>query len=131
MAVVGRDIIEKWVKIVNAEYGLSDRDEESIDYFMKLRDCALFDYTNEYYLVCLPSVDMWGEKILSVVSYYILPEYRNYKMFKKIQDRIEELAKINKVDYIYQGSHLNPKLNKVLYKMGYVEGILKKEIRNG
>lgn len=128
MAVVGRDIISKWVKLVNAEYGLSDRDDESIDYFMKLRDYALFDYTNEYYLVCLPSVDMWGNKMLSVLSYYILPEHRSYKNFKKIQNRIEELAKINNVRYIYQGSHLNSKLNNVLEKMGYSVGFYKKEI---
>ena len=120
--------IEKWVKIVNAEYGLSDRNDESIDYFMKIKDLANFDVDNISYLVTLVSKDMWGNKMLSVLSYYILPEHRSYKNFKKIQNRIEELAKINNVKYIYQGSHLNYKLNNVLEKMGYSVGFYKKEI---
>lgn len=120
--------IKKWVEIVNAEYGLSDRNDESIDYFMKIKDLANFDIDDESYLVTLVSKDMWGNKILSVISYYILPEYRNYRNFKKIQKRIEELAKINNVKYIYQGSHYNEKLNRILVKQGYSMGILKKEI---
>ena len=120
--------IEKWVKIVNAEYGLSDRNDESIDYFMKIKDLANFDVDNISYLVTLVSKDMWGNKMLSVLSYYILPEHRSYKNFKKIQNRIEELAKINNVKYIYQGSHLNSKLNNVLENMGYSVGFYKKEI---
>lgn len=120
--------IKKWVEIVNAEYGLSDRNDESIDYFMKIKDLANFDIDDESYLVTLVSKDMWGNKMLSVLSYYILPEHRSYKNFKKIQKRIEELAKINNVKYIYQGSHLNSKLNKVLEKMGYSVGFYMKEI---
>lgn len=126
MAVVGN--ITRWVKIVNAEYGLSDKNKSSIDYFVKLKDIANFEFFNEGYLVTLVSDDMWGNKVLSVLSYYILPEHRNYKNFKKIQNRIEELAKTNNVRYIYQGSHLNSKLNNVLEKMGYSTGFYKKEI---
>lgn len=120
--------IKKWVEIVNAEYGLSHRNKQSIDFFMKIKDVATFIIEDNYYVVCLISKDMWGYKILSVVSYYILPEHRNYKNFMEIQKRIDTLAKINKVKYIYQGSHLNSKLNKVLEKMGYSVGFYKKEI---
>ena len=126
MAVVGN--IKKWVKIVNAEYGLSDKNKASIDYFVKLKDIAKFEFNENDYLIYMTSTDMWGDKFLSVISYYILPEHRNYKSFIKMQRRIEELAKINNVKYIYQGSHLNSKLSNVLSKMGYSVGYYKKEI---
>jgi hypothetical protein len=122
-------LIKKWVKIVNAEYGLSHRNKQSIDFFMMIKDVATFIFEDNYYIVCLVSKDMWGYKTLSVISYYILPEHRNYKNFMEIQKRIDTLAKINKVKYIYQGSHLNSKLDRVLRKMGYSDGFLKKEIK--
>jgi hypothetical protein len=128
MAVVGKKTLEKWIKTFNKEYGLSHKNKECLDYFMKIREIANFDIYDDSILVTLVFGDAWGEKILSVVTYYILPEYRNYKNFIKIQNRIDELAKINNVRYIYQGSHLAPKLNGVLMKRGYQVGVMKKEI---
>ena len=128
MAVVGKKTLEKWIKTFNAEYGLSHKNKECLDYFMKIREIANFDIYDDSILVTLVFGDAWGEKILSVVTYYILPEHRNYRNFIKIQNRIDELAKINNVRYIYQGSHLAPKLNGVLMKRGYQVGVMKKEI---
>lgn len=128
MAVVGKKTLEKWIKTFNKEYGLSHKNKECLDYFMKIREIANFDIYDDSILVTLVFGDAWGEKILSVVTYYILPEHRNYKNFIKIQNRIDELAKINNVRYIYQGSHLAPKLNGVLMKRGYQVGVMKKEI---
>ena len=128
MAVVGKKTLEKWIKTFNKEYGLSHKNKECLDYFMKIREIANFDIYDDSILVTLVFGDAWGEKILSVVTYYILPEHRNYKNFIKIQNRIDELAKNNNVRYIYQGSHLAPKLNSVLMKRGYQVGVMKKEI---
>lgn len=128
MAVVGKKTLEKWIKTFNKEYGLSHKNKECLDYFMRIRDYANFDIDENSILVTIVSGDAWGDKMLSVISYYILPEHRNYRNFIKIQNRIEELAKINNVRYIFQGSHLTPKLNGMLEKRGYKVGFMKKEI---
>ena len=128
MALVGKKTLEKWIKTFNKEYGLSHKNKECLDYFMKIREFANFDIDDSSILVTIVSSDAWGDKMLSVISYYILPEHRNYRNFIKIQNRIEELAKINNVRYIFQGSHLTPKLNGMLEKRGYKVGFMKKEI---
>ncbi len=129
MALVGKKTLEKWIKTFNKEYGLSHKNKECLDYFMKIRGVANFDIDDSSILVTIVSLDAWGDKMLSVISYYILPEHRNYRNFIKVQNRIEELAKINNVRYIFQGSHLAPKLNGYLEKRGYVVGFMKKEIK--
>lgn len=124
MAVVGRDEIESWLNRINQ----IDNLDISFEYILKLVGIADFDITDRYCLVTINSSDMFGNKFLSVVGYYILPEYRNISCIREIFRKIDRLAKIHKVKYIYQVSHYNEKLNRILVKQGYSMGILKKEI---
>lgn len=120
--------IRYWVEQVNKEYGLSDKNDTSIKFFESIKNMSDVIDGGYYYIWCLVAPDMWGEKYLSVVSWYILPEYRNVATFKKVQDEIIMLAKRKKVGYIIQGSHLNDKLFKVLGKMGYRVASMRRDI---
>lgn len=120
--------IRKWVEQVNKEYGLSDKNEASIKFFESIKNISEVIDGGYYYIWCIVAPDMWGEKYLSVVSWYILPEHRNVATFKKVQDEIIKLAKRKKVGYIIQGSHLNDKLHKVLGKMGYRVASMRRDI---
>ena len=113
------DWIREYVPQVNEEFGLSDRNEKSIAFFDNIVPLSDYIIDNWHYLWVIPSYDMWGDKYLSVVSFYIKPQYRTVKNFRKVQDEIIMLAKKHKTVYIVQGSHLNEKLYKVLAKMGY------------
>ena len=113
------DLIRHWVKIVNEEYGKSDLNQYCIDFFTELskQDDYVFLFYDWGYIIMVLGVDMWGEKLLGVVSFYIDKKYRNNpKLFIKLQNIIERVAKENKVDYIEQGSHRNTKLNDLLEK---------------
>ena len=113
------DWIKYYVPLVNEEFGLSDRNEKSIEFFrnlMPLSDCIIDDW---HYLWVLPSYDMWGDRYLMVASFFIKKEHRTVASFRKLQEEIIMLAKKHKSVYIIQGSHLNGKLHKVLSKMGY------------
>ncbi len=80
------------------------------------------------YLLYLIAPNLFGEKEFNVVSWYINPKQRNFKNFMKIQRDIKKLAKDSGCRYIKQYSHLNPKLNRWLEKVGYTVSEYKKEI---
>ena len=113
------DWIKHYVPLVNAEFGLSDKNEECIDFFEKILPVSDYVIDDKHYVWVICSKDMWGVPFMSVVSSYIKPEYRNAGSFRKMQDEIIMLAKSKKMKYILQGSHLNDKLHKVLGMMGY------------
>ena len=113
------DWIKYYVPLVNEEFGLSDRNEKSIQFFRNLMPLSDYIIDDWHYLWVLPSYDMWGDKYIMVVSYFIKKEHRTVANFRKLQDEIIMLAKKHKSVYIIQGSYLNGKLHKVLSKMGY------------
>lgn len=117
--MVEKEKIRFWVEQVNKEFGLSDKNEESIKFFEKIAPISDVIDGGYYYVWCIVAPDMWGEKYLSVVSWYIMPDKRTVGNFKKIQQEIITLAKDKKVGYIIQGSHLNDKLYDVLKQMDY------------
>ena len=126
MVVVGRAL--ELAHMVNAEYGLSDRNDYT-DKFVQ----AIYPYTisEEYdygYLWYMITTDDWGFKFMNVLSYYIFPDKRSIGNFRKLQKKIETIAKQEKVKYIEQGSHLNSKVNDLLQKMGYKQSVLRKEL---
>lgn len=113
------DWIKYYVPLVNEEFGLSDRNEKSIQFFRNLIPLSDYIIDDWHYLWVLPSYDMWGDKYLVVVSFFIKKEHRTVANFRKLQDEIIMLAKKHEVEYIIQGSHLNGKLHKILGNMGY------------
>lgn len=131
MVVVGKITDEKlnyWIPMVNAEYGLSDKNQISVDYFKAIAHLCDLIENEKYYVVSLDGVDMWGNRNISIISWYIKPKYRTMCTIKRLQSDIIELAKQKNVKYILQGSHLNEKLLKLLGKLGYKAQTLKLEI---
>lgn len=126
MVPVGRAI--ELAKMVNKEYGLSDRDDYTEDFVRRLYPYTVSEEDDNGYLWYMITTDDWGFKYMNVLSYYIFPDKRTTKNFYKLQKRIETIAFQEKVKYIEQGSHLNPKVNDILMKRGYKQAILRKEL---
>lgn len=123
-----KDWVRYYVPLVNEEFGLSDKNDASIRFFDMILPVSDYIIDDEHYVWVIPSNDMWGVPYLSVVSFYIKPQFRTVGYFKKVQDEIIMLAKKHKVEYIVQGSHLNDKLYKVLGKMGYRTSIMRRDL---
>lgn len=122
MVAVGKlteENLDYWIPIVNGEYGLSERNHVSKDYFMSIKDLCDFISNKKYYIVALKGYDMWGNSSITIMSWYIKPKYRTIKVIKQLQQDIIDLAKLKNVRYIYQGSHLNDKILKLLGNIGY------------
>lgn len=125
--MVSEETIRYWVNLVNTEIGRTDRNEESVRYFMALRDIAVFDITDKYYMVYIIAPDMWGDLELSLVSTYIKPEYRTGKCFLEIQNKIKGVVRKNNVKYTIQGSVFDTKYFKFLTGLGYEVCAMRKE----
>lgn len=123
-----KENIKKWTKIVNQEYGLEKKNHITIEYFLKTKDLCQFIFKDNWYLVYYISHDMWGNKEMCILSYYILKEKRTIKLFLQVQKTIKSIAKSEKVKYIIQGSHLNDKLFSYLQKDGYKISTMRKEL---
>lgn len=126
MVEVGRAI--ELAKMVNKEFGLSDRDEYTEAFVRNIYPLTVSEEDENGYLWYMIVTDDWGFKCMSVLSYYIFPEKRTASNFIKMQRKIESIAKKEKVKYIEQGSHLNPKVNDILLKFGYKHAVLRKEL---
>ena len=126
MVAVGRAI--ELAKMVNAEYGLSDRDIYTENFVRKLFPYTTLLEDENGYLWYMIVEDDWGYRCMSILSYYIYPNKRTAVNFLKLQRKIETIAKNEKAKYIEQGSHLNPKVNDILGKMGYKLAVLRKEV---
>lgn len=126
MVEVGRAI--ELAKMVNKEFGLSDRDEYTEAFVRNIYPLTASEEDENGYLWYMIVTDDWGFKCMSVLSYYIFPEKRTASNFIKLQRKIESIAKKEKVKYIEQGSHLNPKVNDILARFGYKHAVLRKEL---
>ena len=126
MVEVGRAI--ELAKMVNKEFGLSDRDEYTESFVRNIYPLTVSEEDENGYLWYMIVTDDWGFKCMSILSYYIFPEKRTANNFIKLQRKIESIAKKEKVKYIEQGSHLNPKANEILVRFGYKHAVLRKEL---
>ena len=126
MVEVGRAI--ELAKMVNKEFGLSDRDEYTESFVRNIYPLTVSEEDENGYLWYMIVTDDWGFKCMSILSYYIFPEKRTAGNFIKLQRKIESIAKKEKVKYIEQGSHLNPKVNNILARFGYKHAVLRKEL---
>lgn len=122
------EIIRGWIEIVNQEFGLTDRNEESLKYFLSVKDFLIFINDPVMYAVLEPTVDMWGRKEMCVVSFYIMPEHRSLKNLIKLQRKIEEITRAFEIKTIIQGSHLGDRLFKYLERNGYKVATMRKEL---
>lgn len=126
MVPVGRAL--ELAHMVNAEYGLSDRNEYTDKFVQAIYPYTVSEETESGYLWYMITTDDWGFKYMNVLSFYIFPDKRTIGNFRKLQKRIETIAIAEKVKYIEQGSHLNSKLNDLLLRMGYKQAVLRKEL---
>lgn len=126
MVPVGRAI--ELARMVNKEYGLSDRDEYTEEFIRGLYPYTVSEEDENGYLWYMITTDDWGYRFMGILSYYIFPDKRTARNFIKLQQRIESIAKKEKVKYIEQGSHLNPKVNDILVRFGYKHAVLRKEL---
>lgn len=115
---------KRYLDLIEQEFKIKI-DREVLECLKKLAQTKVYNFG---YLLYLPTPNLFGEKELNVLSWYIEPKQRNFKNFMKIQRDIKKLAKDNGCRYIKQYSHLNPKLNRWLEKTGYIVGEYKKEI---
>ena len=125
--MVSEETIRYWATLYNKEIGREDRIEDSVKYFMALRDVAVFEETEQYYWVYLIAPDMWGDLELHVISMYIKPEFRTGKYFLEIQNKIKGVVRKNNVRYTIQGSHIDKKYFKFLKGIGYEVCEMRKE----
>ena len=126
MVEVGRAI--ELAKMVNKEFGLSDRDEYTESFVRNIYPLTVSEEDENGYLWYMIVTDDWGFKCMSILSYYIFPEKRTAGNVINLQRKIEIIAKKEKVKYIEQGSHLNPKVNNILARFGYKHAVLRKEL---
>lgn len=132
MHIYGADapfaLIDKWIETVNAEFGLSDKNDESREFFYTIRSYSYFAIANEGYTVMTPEVDMWGNKSLVVKSSYLLPQHRTFENLNDLQRYIEQTARQCGVKNIIQGTHLGDRFLKYLTRQGYKTCEMRKEI---
>lgn len=126
---VTMNIINQWIEEVNAEFGLSDKNRLSSIYFEQIKNGCIFILEPDWYAVLSPNVDMWGNREMDIISYYIKKEKRNIRLFLTIQRKFEELAKAFDCKFLIQGSHLGDRLFKYLEHSGYNVAVMKKEIK--
>ena len=118
--MVSDEDIKYWVKAYCDEYNLSDKIEYLCEKLIKYKKNLKFIYSDWGMCILGKTKGFFGEKVLNVVAFYIHPDYRkSIKYFLNLQKMIKNVAKIEKVDYIIQGSHVNDKLNKYLEKTGW------------
>lgn len=125
---VSTETINRWIVEVNEEFGLSEKNALSGNYFATVKDMCIFILEPEWYAVLMLSSDMWGTREMHIVSYYIRKEYRNIRLFLQIQRKFEELAKAFDCKFLLQGSHLGDRLFRYLEKRGYKVAVMRKEI---
>lgn len=122
MVTVGKlteEDIDYWIPIVNGEFGLSDKNHITREWFYRTMPSLEILQDEKHYFVFVRTWSMYGDNEMTIVSMYIKPEYRTLGMIRQTQREIVELAKSKNIRYIYQGSHLNKKYDKLLQTLGY------------
>lgn len=111
--------IRYWVEMVNKSIGRSDRNADSVAYYKHGFGVGAFKCVdaNDYFVVYAVVGDMWGDKVLDVITCYSIPG--SVGALLKMHRKIKRLANDNKVKYIVQGSHINNKYLKFLARTGY------------
>ncbi|HBO50063.1 MAG TPA: hypothetical protein DD619_04685 [Alphaproteobacteria bacterium] len=122
------ELIDRWIETVNAEFGLSAKNNECRQFFYSIRSFSYWAFADEGYAVMTEETDMWGNRSLVVKSLYLLPEHRTFENLNDLQHYIEETARQCGVKNIVQGTHLGDRLQTYLKRRGYTTCEMRKEI---
>ena len=127
-SVAPMETIKGWIETIDAEFGLSAQNEACLRHFAAMKDYYIFIFEPDWYAVLEPAADLHGNREMYVVSYYIKPESRDFRLFLTIQRKIEQIAKAWDCRFLIQGSHLGDRLFKYLEHSGYKVATMKKEL---
>lgn len=122
------ELIDRWIETVNAEFGLSAKNNECRQFFYSIRSFSYWAFADEGYAVMTEETDMWGKRSLVVKSLYLLPKHRTFENLNDLQHYIEETARQCGVKNIVQGTHLGDRLQTYLKRRGYTTCEMRKEI---
>lgn len=122
------ELIDRWIETVNAEFGLSAKNNECRQFFYSIRSFSYWAFADEGYAVMTEETDMWGNRSLVVKSLYLLPKHRTFENLNDLQHYIEETARQCGVKNIVQGTHLGDRLQTYLKRRGYTTCEMRKEI---
>lgn len=126
---VSFEVIKQWIKTVNNEFGLTDKNDASYRFFESMKNFYIFILDPVMYAVLEPATDMWGTKEMNVVSFYIMKEHRSLKNLNLLQEKIEEIARAFNVKVLNQGAHLDERLFLYLKRKGYKQASMRKELK--
>lgn len=129
----GNDVlpyIKKFVPLVNADMKMSDRNEKSIVFFELLLPELNAYVSDGAYVLFVFMPDIWGDKVLGVMSFWIAPEIRTFGAIRKVIRLIEKTAVENGCKSVEIGSHTkkSAKMLKVLRLLGYEDFCVRKEL---
>lgn len=131
MVIQGRENIEKaikdWVPIINKKFGRNDFDENCIRWFNGMAESLTFEVYDDFYIVGGVWTDAYGDDSLHVASCGTIPS-GGIGTFMKMQQRINEIAKIYGCRWIIQGSELDERYNRFLERRGYHACSFRKEV---
>ena len=124
--------IEYFVRRVNKELGKSDKDDFTINWFKALKGIARFieGENKAWYIVYIVAPTMWGDKELSVVSFYAEPGAGRVGRLLKVMRVIQQSAEAEGCRRITMGGHFGnrDKFGHFLRKLGFVEALFIKEV---
>jgi len=107
------DKVQKWVDIVREDLSLDINDEfiTTVAPF-----CEQIEFEDKGYSLMTCNKNIINKQLGLIISFYLKPEYRNYKNFKKLLTMSEERAKeLNCVSLSF-GCEIGYK-DKQVYKM--------------
>ena len=126
------EAIEYFVRRVNKELGKSDKDAFTIQWFQALKGVARFieGENKAWYIVYIVAPTMWGDKELSVVSFYVEPGKGRTGRLLKIMRVIQQSAEAEGCRRIVMGSHTGnrDKFGRFLRQLGFQEQSFVKEV---
>lgn len=124
MKPVTHEAIVEWVEKTNKKFGRST-DGWSVYWVETLiARGAKPELYDDWYLIWILTPDAWGDKQLAVLTCGC----DNAAAFRKMQERIIQIARENDCRYIEQGSEIDDKYNQWLVRQGYKAHIFRKEV---
>lgn len=124
MGQITHDDVVKWVEKINKKFGRHCNDWTVHWAELLISRGATVELHDDWYIMCMLCPDAWGDMQLAVLSCAC----NGAAAFRKMQRRIEQLARENGAKYIEQGSELDDKYNEYLRRHGYRARCFRKEV---
>lgn len=125
-----REGISHFVPLVNKDMKMSDKNEQSIAFFEEMLPMLNAYVSDGAYVLYVLMPDIWGNKVLGVMSFWVAPEKRSFGAIREVIRLIEKTAKKNGCKSVEIGSHTQKsvKMLKLLRLLGYEDFCVRKEL---